>query len=283
MGTPGPLGALAVRAPARTPRLQVIGAGLARVGFGFASAPTGGARGGARWRSRGKSGGANDADRLRPVTDPARRSARDADSTMGPQNGQHLGRLGGLRGDGGRPFAPCDDIRRNCERSRRGDDGSGVNDANRSLMQRTRHGGGAIAAGRIGPHKSLEANDDVREVRLGVEGPSPAARCEPGDVDLRDAIREFEPALRSPTGVVDDGAAKSVVVGQRRAHGLDDAVDDQIDIELLTWGEGVNVGEEKPSGPGEARTSHQGRGPAFGPRRRWESQQTSRDGARGTR
>ena len=138
------------------PHGTMHGAGLARGGFGFASVPTGGTRGGARWRSRGKSGGADEADRLgligmRVVVVPggfvgaatipsggprlARRAwagpgvarsavfvargavvARDADGAMGAQDGQHLcrlgGRLGGLRGEGRGPFAPCGDIRR---------------------------------------------------------------------------------------------------------------------------------------------------------------------------
>jgi hypothetical protein len=158
----------------------------------------------ARWSSRARS------PPRRPEGPRGRRylrGARDADGTMGPQSGQHLGRLGGLRRDGvdGRgPLAPCGDVRRDRGRSRRGYEESGVNDAGRCLRQGTRHGRRAITASRIGPHEALEASD---EVRYGVEGPTAAARFASSDVNVRDAIRELEPALRSLTGVVDDGAA----------------------------------------------------------------------------
>ena len=112
----------------------------------------------------------------------------------------------------------------------------------RSLRQRSRHGRCTVAASRVGPRKALEADDDVREVRDGVDGPAPDAGCAPRNVDLSETVRKVEPLFRDPATVVDDGAAHGVVVRLRRCNGLHDAVDDQIDIILLACREGVVVG-----------------------------------------
>ena len=110
----------------------------------------------------------------------------------------------------------------------------------RSLRQRSRHGRCTVAASRVGPRKALEADDDVREVRDGVDGPAA-----PRNVDLSETVRKVEPLFGHASGVVDDGAASGVVVRLRRGNGLHDAVDNQIDIKLLTRREGVIVDAQK--------------------------------------
>jgi hypothetical protein len=78
------------------------------------------------------------------------------------------------------------------------------------MGQRTRHGGDAIAARRVGPHKPLEADDDVVEIRRRIEGPTTAARGAPSNVYLSETVREVEPAFRHAAGVVDDATSTGV-------------------------------------------------------------------------
>ena len=63
-----------------------------------------------------------------------------------------------------------------------GDDGGkrgGVDDADRRVGQRARHSGNAVASRRVGAHETLEADDDVRELRRRVEGPTPGTSGAP--------------------------------------------------------------------------------------------------------
>ncbi len=120
-------------------------------------------------------------------------------------------------------------------------DGGGVYNPNRSVGQRARHGRNAVAARRVGAHKSREADNDVREVGRRVEGPTSGARRAPIDVNLGEAVRELEPSFRGPPQVVDDDATHGVMVRLGGTDGLNDAVDDQVDIEVLARCEGVVV------------------------------------------
>ena len=106
------------------------------------------------------------------ATDPTRtvmgrrgRSARVAESTMGPQDREHRGRLGG---HGGRQFTPRDDVQPYRGRSDSGDVGNGAdarrrareksagaNDADRRLGRRARQKEGAIAARHVARMKRL--------------------------------------------------------------------------------------------------------------------------------
>ena len=109
------------------------------------------------------------------------------------------------------------------------------------MGQRARHGGNAVTARRIGAHEALEADDEVRELGRRVEGPTPGTRGASIHVYLGEAIRKLEPALRRATGVVDDGAARGIMVRLGRPDGLHDTVDDEVDIKVLARRDGVVV------------------------------------------
>ncbi len=130
---------------------------------------------------------------------------------------------------------------------RGGDDGgwrSGVYDADRRVGQRARHGGDAVAARHVGPHEAPETDDDVRQPRRRVEGPTPSTR----GADSR-RLERGHPQTRATAPwsdrVVDDGASHRIMMRLRRADGLNDAVDDEIDIEVLACRGGVVVSLQK--------------------------------------
>ena len=92
--------------------------------------------------------------------------------------------------------------------------GSGVDHADRGVRDDgIGHGGHAVAARHVGADETLEADDDVRQVRRRVHRPATAAVRAPSRVDLAETVGEITPTLRYAARGVDDVATQGVVVG----------------------------------------------------------------------
>ena len=64
----------------------------------------------------------------------------------------------------------------------------------------------------------------------------------PSQVHLRDIVSELGPALRGAACGVDDGATRRVVVRLGGAHRLDNAMNHEVNVDVLARRRGVVVG-----------------------------------------